>query len=210
MWVDRAKRLSNISIKIGSRVSWLVWNIVENSQKFIELYCKKYSFTWIVYSEGSLCHSNCKHLKVVKPQYVLSAFRFKVDIKWVKEAGIVTEKKMLSSRGHTKPASHLPSVPTLTSYSPSTCPFINLQYTAPCMFLQLTGVCTQLSVTSIATWNTLSLQEPVVLNHIHPSLRRCGEASVEGVLNQLVLEHLQLAPLQWGESLKCLPACVWD
>uniref|UniRef100_A0A673ZU49 Trafficking protein particle complex subunit 9 n=1 Tax=Salmo trutta TaxID=8032 RepID=A0A673ZU49_SALTR len=26
-----------------------------------------------------------------------------------------------------------------------------------------------------------------------------GEASVEGVLNQLVLEHLQLAPLQWGE-----------
>ncbi|KAJ8334215.1 hypothetical protein SKAU_G00398540 [Synaphobranchus kaupii] len=31
----------------------------------------------------------------------------------------------------------------------------------------------------------------------HPSLRRRGEASVEGVLNQLVLEHLQLAPLQW-------------
>ncbi|XP_061885324.1 trafficking protein particle complex subunit 9 isoform X1 [Entelurus aequoreus] len=30
-----------------------------------------------------------------------------------------------------------------------------------------------------------------------PSLRRGGEASVEGVLNQLVLEHLQLAPLQW-------------
>ncbi|KAM9415558.1 trafficking protein particle complex subunit 9-like isoform 3-T6 [Salvelinus alpinus] len=30
-----------------------------------------------------------------------------------------------------------------------------------------------------------------------PSLRRQGEASVEGVLNQLVLEHLQLAPLQW-------------
>ncbi|XP_072225979.1 trafficking protein particle complex subunit 9 isoform X2 [Leuresthes tenuis] len=30
-----------------------------------------------------------------------------------------------------------------------------------------------------------------------PSLTRCGEASVEGVLNQLVLEHLQLAPLQW-------------
>ncbi|XP_034747298.1 trafficking protein particle complex subunit 9 isoform X2 [Etheostoma cragini] len=30
-----------------------------------------------------------------------------------------------------------------------------------------------------------------------PSLRRRGEASVEGVLNQLVLEHLQLAPLQW-------------
>ncbi|KAF1528438.1 Trafficking protein particle complex subunit 9, partial [Eudyptula minor] len=32
---------------------------------------------------------------------------------------------------------------------------------------------------------------------IYPSLKREGEASVEGVLNQLVLEHLQLAPLQW-------------
>ncbi|XP_062935272.1 trafficking protein particle complex subunit 9 isoform X2 [Cynocephalus volans] len=30
-----------------------------------------------------------------------------------------------------------------------------------------------------------------------PSLQRSGEASVEGLLNQLVLEHLQLAPLQW-------------
>ncbi|XP_064876508.1 trafficking protein particle complex subunit 9 isoform X2 [Oncorhynchus nerka] len=30
-----------------------------------------------------------------------------------------------------------------------------------------------------------------------PSVCRQGEASVEGVLNQLVLEHLQLAPLQW-------------
>ncbi|XP_063087095.1 trafficking protein particle complex subunit 9 isoform X4 [Cavia porcellus] len=30
-----------------------------------------------------------------------------------------------------------------------------------------------------------------------PSLKRSGEASVEGLLNQLVLEHLQLAPLQW-------------
>ncbi|XP_072459087.1 trafficking protein particle complex subunit 9 isoform X3 [Notamacropus eugenii] len=30
-----------------------------------------------------------------------------------------------------------------------------------------------------------------------PSLKRNGEASVEGILNQLVLEHLQLAPLQW-------------
>ncbi|XP_017286658.1 trafficking protein particle complex subunit 9 isoform X1 [Kryptolebias marmoratus] len=30
-----------------------------------------------------------------------------------------------------------------------------------------------------------------------PSLQRCGEASVEGALNQLVLDHLQLAPLQW-------------
>uniref|UniRef100_A0A8D0CTD5 Trafficking protein particle complex subunit 9 n=1 Tax=Sander lucioperca TaxID=283035 RepID=A0A8D0CTD5_SANLU len=37
----------------------------------------------------------------------------------------------------------------------------------------------------------------VALNRTHPSLRRHGEASVEGVLNQLVLEHLQLAPLQW-------------
>uniref|UniRef100_A0AAQ5YT23 Trafficking protein particle complex 9 n=1 Tax=Amphiprion ocellaris TaxID=80972 RepID=A0AAQ5YT23_AMPOC len=36
-----------------------------------------------------------------------------------------------------------------------------------------------------------------ILNRTHPSLRRRGEASVEGVLNQLVLEHLQLAPLQW-------------
>lgn len=44
----------------------------------------------------------------------------------------------------------------------------------------------------------------VVLNHTHPSLRRHGEASVEGVLNQLVLEHLQLAPLQWGECLVCV------
>uniref|UniRef100_A0A8C9TN46 Trafficking protein particle complex subunit 9 n=1 Tax=Scleropages formosus TaxID=113540 RepID=A0A8C9TN46_SCLFO len=35
------------------------------------------------------------------------------------------------------------------------------------------------------------------LTRCHPSLRRKGEASVEGVLNQLVLEHLQLAPLQW-------------
>uniref|UniRef100_A0A8D3DDB9 Trafficking protein particle complex subunit 9 n=1 Tax=Scophthalmus maximus TaxID=52904 RepID=A0A8D3DDB9_SCOMX len=36
-----------------------------------------------------------------------------------------------------------------------------------------------------------------IISFSHPSLRRCGEASVEGVLNQLVLEHLQLAPLQW-------------
>ncbi|KAJ8403079.1 hypothetical protein AAFF_G00359950 [Aldrovandia affinis] len=41
-------------------------------------------------------------------------------------------------------------------------------------------------------------QERFLLNQLpHPSLRRQGEASVEGVLNQLVLEHLQLAPLQW-------------
>lgn len=69
---------------------------------------------------------------------------------------------------------------------------------------QLTGVCTHFHCYLKYT----KPQEPVVLNHIHPSLRRSGEASVEGVLNQLVLEHLQLAPLQWGESLKCLPACV--
>ncbi|CAG05975.1 unnamed protein product, partial [Tetraodon nigroviridis] len=37
------------------------------------------------------------------------------------------------------------------------------------------------------------------LNCAHPSLQRRGEASVEGVLNQLVLEHLQLAPLQWDK-----------
>nr|XP_027806387.2 trafficking protein particle complex subunit 9 isoform X1 [Marmota flaviventris] len=35
-----------------------------------------------------------------------------------------------------------------------------------------------------------------------PSLTRSGEASVEGVLSQLVLEHLQLAPLQWGAALR--------
>ncbi|XP_076185162.1 trafficking protein particle complex subunit 9 isoform X3 [Aptenodytes patagonicus] len=34
-----------------------------------------------------------------------------------------------------------------------------------------------------------------------PSLKREGEASVEGVLNQLVLEHLQLAPLQWDVTI---------
>jgi hypothetical protein len=37
------------------------------------------------------------------------------------------------------------------------------------------------------------------LTEAHPSLKRSGEASVEGLLNQLVLERLQLAPLQWGE-----------
>ncbi|XP_059365102.1 trafficking protein particle complex subunit 9 isoform X1 [Carassius carassius] len=40
------------------------------------------------------------------------------------------------------------------------------------------------------------------------SFKRHGEASVEGVLNQLILEHLQLAPLQWdvvvnGEPSDC-------
>uniref|UniRef100_A0A673AM49 Trafficking protein particle complex 9 n=1 Tax=Sphaeramia orbicularis TaxID=375764 RepID=A0A673AM49_9TELE len=43
----------------------------------------------------------------------------------------------------------------------------------------------------------IKFPQAVVLNLTHPSLRRQGEASVEGVLNQLVLEHLQLAPLQW-------------
>ncbi|NP_001135612.1 trafficking protein particle complex subunit 9 [Xenopus tropicalis] len=38
-----------------------------------------------------------------------------------------------------------------------------------------------------------------------PSLKREGEASVEGVLNQLVLEHLQLAPLQWDVSVDGKP-----
>ncbi|KAF1486972.1 Trafficking protein particle complex subunit 9, partial [Megadyptes antipodes antipodes] len=36
-----------------------------------------------------------------------------------------------------------------------------------------------------------------IISFLYPSLKREGEASVEGVLNQLVLEHLQLAPLQW-------------
>ncbi|KAF6717223.1 Trafficking protein particle complex subunit 9 [Oryzias melastigma] len=43
------------------------------------------------------------------------------------------------------------------------------------------------------------------LNNSHPSLKRHGEASVEGVLNQLVLEHLQLAPLQWDVLLSGKP-----
>ncbi|XP_035753808.1 trafficking protein particle complex subunit 9-like, partial [Egretta garzetta] len=41
-----------------------------------------------------------------------------------------------------------------------------------------------------------------------PSLKREGEASVEGVLNQLVLEHLQLAPLQWGPKDLVALACM--
>lgn len=62
---------------------------------------------------------------------------------------------------------------------------------------------------TLPVWNDWCLHKAVALNHTHPSLRRCGDASVEGVLNQLVLEHLQLAPLQWGEFLKCLPlVCV--
>ncbi|XP_018424519.1 PREDICTED: trafficking protein particle complex subunit 9-like [Nanorana parkeri] len=42
-----------------------------------------------------------------------------------------------------------------------------------------------------------------------PSLKREGEASVEGVLNQLVLEHLQLAPLQWDLLVDGKP-CDYD
>ncbi|XP_016401360.1 trafficking protein particle complex subunit 9-like [Sinocyclocheilus rhinocerous] len=38
------------------------------------------------------------------------------------------------------------------------------------------------------------------------SLQRHGEASVEGVLNQLILEHLQLAPLQWGKNTLLSPS----
>lgn len=53
------------------------------------------------------------------------------------------------------------------------------------------------------------LHKVFVLNLAHPSLRRSGDASVEGVLNQLVLEHLQLAPLQWGKFIKLSPLlCV--
>lgn len=37
------------------------------------------------------------------------------------------------------------------------------------------------------------------MTEAHPSLKRTGEASVEGLLSQPVLEQLQLAPLQWGE-----------
>uniref|UniRef100_A0A8B9I676 Trafficking protein particle complex subunit 9 n=1 Tax=Anser brachyrhynchus TaxID=132585 RepID=A0A8B9I676_9AVES len=45
---------------------------------------------------------------------------------------------------------------------------------------------------------------------IYPSLKREGEASVEGVLNQLVLEHLQLAPLQWVNCLNLKdPKCYY-
>uniref|UniRef100_A0A8C4TTR3 Trafficking protein particle complex 9 n=1 Tax=Falco tinnunculus TaxID=100819 RepID=A0A8C4TTR3_FALTI len=47
------------------------------------------------------------------------------------------------------------------------------------------------------------------LDIFYPSLKREGEASVEGVLNQLVLEHLQLAPLQWGEGFKDLVALAY-
>lgn len=43
------------------------------------------------------------------------------------------------------------------------------------------------------------------MTEAHPSLKRTGEASVEGVLNQLALEHLQLAPLQWGEYARPRP-----
>ncbi|KFM11464.1 Trafficking protein particle complex subunit 9, partial [Aptenodytes forsteri] len=50
-------------------------------------------------------------------------------------------------------------------------------------------------------WKIISFHTKFSLIPIYPSLKREGEASVEGVLNQLVLEHLQLAPLQWGFAL---------
>ncbi|XP_077703503.1 trafficking protein particle complex subunit 9 isoform X4 [Canis aureus] len=46
----------------------------------------------------------------------------------------------------------------------------------------------------------LEIDSKLDVHGTHPSLKRRGEASVEGLLNQLVLEHLQLAPLQWGFS----------
>ncbi|XP_013923670.1 PREDICTED: trafficking protein particle complex subunit 9-like, partial [Thamnophis sirtalis] len=38
-----------------------------------------------------------------------------------------------------------------------------------------------------------------------PSLKREGEASVEGILNQVVLDHLQLVPLQWDVMVEGKP-----
>ncbi|KAM4705735.1 trafficking protein particle complex subunit 9 [Rhinophrynus dorsalis] len=43
----------------------------------------------------------------------------------------------------------------------------------------------------------LEINNKLGIRWIIPSVKREGEASVEGVLNQLVFEHLQLAPLQW-------------
>ncbi|KAM6215248.1 trafficking protein particle complex subunit 9 isoform 5-T5 [Rhynchocyon petersi] len=43
----------------------------------------------------------------------------------------------------------------------------------------------------------LEIHKKLDIHWTIPSLKRRGEASVEGLLNQLVLEHLQLAPLQW-------------
>lgn len=50
------------------------------------------------------------------------------------------------------------------------------------------------------------------MTEAYPSLKRSGEASVEGLLNQLILEHLQLAPLQWGEyhATSCFRVGVQD
>ncbi|GAA6089022.1 trafficking protein particle complex subunit 9 isoform X1 [Tachysurus ichikawai] len=66
--------------------------------------------------------------------------------------------------------------------------------------LQLRWTIISLTNTALTLHNSL-VGNGVYLNCacVYPSLKRQGEASVEGVLNQLVLEHLQLAPLQWGK-----------
>lgn len=61
------------------------------------------------------------------------------------------------------------------------------------------GVCRNFQNSSSCPWG--SAGTGFSLTGSHPSLKRTGEASVEGLLSQLVLEHLQLAPLQWGEYL---------
>ncbi|KAM3595839.1 uncharacterized protein V6R79_003704 [Siganus canaliculatus] len=66
------------------------------------------------------------------------------------------------------------------------------QHAQGCQINSKLGICW-----NIISFPRLHLLCEMILNHCHPSLRRSGEASVEGVLNQLVLEHLQLAPLQW-------------
>ncbi|GAB1299428.1 Trafficking protein particle complex subunit 9 [Apodemus speciosus] len=50
-------------------------------------------------------------------------------------------------------------------------------------------------ILSFSSWSSAGAQ--FSLTDAYPSLKRSGEASVEGLLNQLILEHLQLAPLQW-------------
>lgn len=61
------------------------------------------------------------------------------------------------------------------------------------------GVCRDFQNSSSCPWG--SAGTGFSLTGSHPSLKRTGEASVEGLLSQLVLEHLHLAPLQWGEYL---------
>ncbi|KAL1767301.1 trafficking protein particle complex subunit 9 isoform X1 [Sigmodon hispidus] len=48
-------------------------------------------------------------------------------------------------------------------------------------------------ILSFSSWDVAKFS----LTEAYPSLKRSGEASVEGLLNQLILEQLQLAPLQW-------------